>query len=126
MKIELQVCTLEQAKRLNELGVIQGKSAFFYDTWMADKNILQYNSGMVHGEGYKDAESCYSAFTVAELSIMLLEYAETYYTKNGKWGIGDADAYFDTQAEASADRLIYLLENNIITSEEINKRLNHE
>ena len=121
MRAENQVCTLEQAKRLSELGIIQGHSLFFFDGWSNEYRI-QFNSS--HKDGYyKDAESCFSAFTVAELSIMLLEYAETYFSKNGTWLIGDVDWNFTTQAQASADRLIYLLENDILTVEEVNNRL---
>ena len=120
MKIEDQICTLLQAERLNELGVIQGKSVFYYDTSPAVK--IAYNRS-TQNPGYFYSNSCFSAFTVSELSVMLLEYAETYFSKNGTWRIGDADADFDTQAEASADRLIYILENDIITVEEVNNRL---
>ena len=125
MKIEDQICTLLQAERLNELGVIQGKSIFYYDTFPSVKFPsfkIAYNRN-TENPGYFYSNSCFSAFTVAELSVMLLEYAETYFSKNGTWRIGDADADFDTQAEASADRLIYILENDIITVEEVNNRL---
>lgn len=119
MRLEDQVCTLFQAKTLNELGVVQGCSLFFFDWW--SENIKFYSS---HTDGhYNDAGSRYSAFTVAELSVMLLEYAETYFTKHFKWRIGNEDWDYDTQAEASADRLIYFLENNILTVEEVNNRL---
>ena len=120
MKIEDQICTLLQAKRLNELGVIQGKSVFYYDTSPAVK--ISYNRS-TQNPGYFYSNSCFSAFTVSELSVMLLEYAETYFSKNGTWQIGDADWNFTTQAKASADRLIYLLENDILTVEEVNNRL---
>jgi hypothetical protein len=69
MKLESQICTLEQAKILSRLGIIQGCSLFFYDSW--SKELLpKFNSS--HKEGhYKDAESCFSAFTVSELGCML-------------------------------------------------------
>lgn len=124
MNIQSQCCSLVQAKKLNELGVIQGCSLFFFDGWSKDYRI-QFNSSHKDGH-YKDAKSCFSAFTVAELSVMLGAYAETYFTKNNTWRIGDADWDFNTQAEASADRLIYLLENEIITVEEVNKRLQND
>lgn len=125
MKLQDQCCTLEQAKKLKELGVVQESLYCFYDG-----GFLKDLWGTIQTKEWRESKSVsattYSAFTVAELSIMLLEYAETFYTKNGKWRIGDADIDFDTQAEASADRLIYLLENEILTTKEVNKRLNYE
>lgn len=142
MDISKQVCTLEQAKRLNELGVVQGKSIFYYDCGggtcrlcFADKN---------EGDGYYEALSCYSAFTGAELGVMLPNkhgHCETrsYYDDHiGGW-FSDyrviktdgphidwslaAETEGDTEAEARAALVIHLIENKIITTEEINQRL---
>lgn len=138
MKIENQCCNLIQAKRLNELGIIQGKSFFFYDTWKSDKNSLSYNLGNAE-PGYLDAKSCFSAFTVAELGVMLPEGYTMSETTNfdepyRKWICGkvfcdgdDVDyekcGYGSTEAEARAAMLIYFLESNLITASEVNKRL---
>jgi len=82
MKLIDQVCTLEQAKRLKELGIVQGRS---YAAWI--KNLC-YNDTEFHfepvnypgcsNEGYENfGKGClqgYSAFTVAELGAMLPDY----------------------------------------------------
>lgn len=123
MELEDQVCLLDQAKKLKELGVAQ----LTLFTWKVNnvQSVVTTTPMAYWIDKYAPqiGNTYYAAFTVAELSIMLLEYAETYFTEGGKWRIGDADFDFDTQAEASAGRLIYLIENDILTVEEINNRL---
>lgn len=122
MKLEHQVCDLIQAKRLKELGVKQNSLYCFYDG-----GFLKDLWGTIQTNEWRESKSVsattYSAFTVAELSIMLLEYAETYFSKKRTWRIEGADLDFTTQAEASADRLISLIENNILDINEVNERL---
>lgn len=148
MKIELQVCTLEQAKRLNELGIKQGLSIFFYDT-VVNKTFFNENNV----DGYFNAETCFSLFTVAELGMMLPDGAnisgdnhvaqfhsfricvsaqrnnEKYccYADNSSpvesTEYGDVYTVWktisgNTEAEARAAMLIYLLENSLITLEQ--------
>ena len=135
MNIEKQCCLLEQAKRLNELGVAQGLSLFFYDCG-SGKTSFEFNRSNEIDGMYFDAFSCYSAFTVAELGVMLPEIdvihwdvhplsnnnarlkrfynAEVCYHSFGAWS---------NEAEARAAILIHLLETNRITADEVNERL---
>jgi len=151
MKIENQVCTLEQAKKLNKLGVKQGCSLFFFDTWMADKNKLQFNSSHSDGD-YKDAQSCFSAFSVAELGVMLpmnlFSEDKKYSTEVYKYDVSDEQelenivwsaSYSEpfqlyakslilcepnlTQAQAMAELLIKVIELKYDNVESINERL---
>lgn len=77
MKIEKQVCSLEQAKRLKELGVVQGVSYFIWNSYTT-QSFLSDNTGRVLPE-FKVQEPLrtseyigqYSAFTTTELGIML-------------------------------------------------------
>ena len=157
MKLEQQVCSLELAKKLKELGVKQ-ESLFhwylkpydngldeYWEIWQLD---FCYIPGGFFGKS-SDEEDCvenenlseyvadseqYSAFTVAELGEMLpfeLEGAHWIYDleskkEGGQWVIGylnsGGDAlndkgFFsaDTEADARAKMLIYLLENKLIT-----------
>lgn len=92
------------------------------------------NSAHQSDEGYKDAESCYSAFTVAELGLMLPDNHLAIRTTMGEFSAWE---YFKrgslmpmvdvrTEAECRANILIYLLETGIIKPEEINQKLlNH-
>jgi hypothetical protein len=123
MKLELQVTSLELSKRLKELGVKQ-ESVFWW-------NVL-FNSGETELENFQryktsDGSPCddsISAFTVAELGEMLPAGYASAHGKDMKWicfcefkRSGD-EGYLkhgDTEADARAQMLIYLLENKLIT-----------
>jgi hypothetical protein len=111
MKLQNQVCSLKSANELSKWGITQGKSVFFYDTWMADKNKLQFNSGHQNGDGYKNPESCFSAFTTAELLLM-----------NGEL-ITINNQQLPISAEAIADHLLGRLERDEVSAETCNSRL---
>jgi hypothetical protein len=123
MKLEQQVCSLELAKRLKELGVKQ-ESLVKWDT-LGDHAELSY--------GYSTYPGLvrYAAFTVAELGEMLPEaflwegvtqvglHCGKY---TGGWHVyyksaGKRIHYEDgkTEVAARAKMLIYLLENKLIT-----------
>lgn len=137
MKLENQVVSLELAKKLKELGVRQ-ESFFKWGNVYIDGQYHwslyvppEYNkvpnpSLWVHG---------ISAFTVAELGEMLPDFIteEHLYTyqqyrnwsdrkkpKHGVsyWFMGREELHFtdaDTEADARAKMLVYLLENNLIS-----------
>lgn len=149
MTLEQQVCSLESAKRLKELGVKQ-ESLYHWrnstltaynwrvDTdhtkqpvfWLDDKS---YDDDDAESNDYKrtrvESQEELSAFTVAELGEMLptdikaLEGTAWFETRKktttGQWMVAydwDEDAYVkhaDTEAEARAKMLIYLLENEL-------------
>ncbi|MDF2189306.1 hypothetical protein [Paraflavitalea sp. CAU 1676] len=136
MKIENQVCTLEQAKRLKELGVMQ--CGYFLWSKTGELKPDDYNNW--------DPVDPASSFTVAELGAMLpgkFQYKDeecfvdsTKYCTDITWLAGIhttwahekpvvAKKYFSGQTEAQvrATMLIYLLEKKVITAEEVNKRL---
>ena len=129
MKLEHQVCDLIRAKRLKELGVTQNINLFYYSSHPSNiylQLVVASDSALyvIKGDLLKNNFNGFvSAFTVAELSIMLLEYAETYFTKKNTWRLLGADLDFVTQAESSGHRLISLIENNILDINEVNNRL---
>lgn len=142
MKIENQVCTLEQAKKLKELGVIQEESQFYYrgqNVWHHNEVTDWPNQEQFYdlfGSG-AEAGQIFAAFTVAELGQMLPAGYDTMagtvtltkrewlgYDLYGKY-IPSEKAY-DTEAQCRAAMLIYLIESKLTTPEETNKRLNHE
>lgn len=137
MKLQDQVCTELQADRLKELGVAQ--ESLFYHTHSEKWGVMPKSSIDFSGDPS-------SAFTVAELSIMLPDYYPSWRFKvsessqERKWiatvicspkppGVDDIhtahefDRYAKTQAEALATLLIALLETETITAEEVNARL---
>lgn len=136
MKIEQQCITLEQAKKLKELGITSPSIMKWYNSSVGV--VLLHN---VHGEQYLENE--WYAFTVAELGVMLPDYFKEndqqfpfkeYYSHTNKnmWkfnnfftGYNSSKIVVDasTEAEARAVMLIYLLENKHIAAEECNARL---
>lgn len=137
MKLENQVCSLELAQKLKSLGVKQESVCWWARDWGSETG----ETFVTHDEARWDV--IYAAFTVAELGEMLpwfvKEHDEMYWItliKNGPspvtgktWNIEYAtieneereckilgsDATADTEADARAKCLIYLLENKLIT-----------
>lgn len=131
MELKDQVCSLELAKRLKELGV-KKNSLFYWDSHCIEELKTQGNYGIT-----SDGE--YSAFTVAELGemlpviifekniknklIMRKVNSNTQYVYEVKYiGINQSNIFLEaTEADARAKMLIYLLENNYIKVEDINE-----
>jgi hypothetical protein len=129
MKLENQVCSLELARELKELGVKQ-ESLFW---WAFDKkqngnwgepNDAKYSYlwDVTYSAGLMEinAEVVVSAFTVAELGEMLknLKYISGLPSWDGSnWVTIGHDFKASTEADARAKMLIYLLENNLLTNE---------
>lgn len=67
MKLEDQVCSLELAKRLKELGVKQES----YFQWYRESEGWSYNLGQVSVFQTSDPAPYFAAFSVAELGEML-------------------------------------------------------
>lgn len=130
MKLEDQVCGLELAKKLKELGVKQ-ESIFAWAEVNQGGNNWKYQ--VVQSDFQADCEYI-SAFTVAELGEMLPLYLkrdansglpfsvercglQTYKTYDGKGWVVCYDFLSRsgrTEANARAKMLIYLLENKLI------------
>jgi len=139
MKLENQVCTLEQAKKLKTiLGELYGLFVYMENKALpSDSKIMlatQTESfkqmGKIEGSAWI---KYYPAFTVSELSIMLP--SETYMKRTGsedseyanwEW-IDDGNeagwGNYNTQVEAAADMLIIYLEKNKLSVEACNERL---
>ena len=124
MNLEDQVCSLELAKKLKELSVKQ-KSYF---SWVNDKDYSWQVWNPTFASEYETDSTTewLAAFTVSELGEMLPPYfctvdAERKYKWScEKWSRGIIDAevptqYANTEADARAKTLIYLIENKLIT-----------
>lgn len=149
MDIQKQCCTAQQAERLRELGVAQN-SYFCYahdvkkmhpsfngetTEWEAEYN--ETPAFMEVGSASFDGLVYYCAFTVAELgeAIKLHGLYTSINTVFHGWAVHHVNGYTDfdfprgdsnsreTEAEARADILIHLLENKLISAEEVNQRL---
>lgn len=125
MKLEDQVAPLEASERLKELGIKQ--DSLFYHTH-SDWGVMPKTSIDFSGNPT-------SAFTVAELGVMLPNAFNTMQVtsddgRNNVWrGYDDEekdcplDKEYATEADARAAMLIHLLENKLITPEKVNARL---
>lgn len=156
MKLENQVCTLEQAKRLKELlGEFYGLFVYMENKALpSDSKIMlskQTESfkqmGKIEGSAWI---KYHPAFTVAELGVMLPHFDNlaqmggfvhlTEFDPSGQdgkpfycvWeydkdkegaGFGREIIDGETEAQARAAMLIYCLERQLTTPEEVNNRL---
>ncbi len=110
MKLEKQVCSLELAKRLKELGVKQES----YFMWASVKEGEHAQVLPFQWEAKKTA----CAFTVAELGEMLPQGAATFQRSQTNeyrcvpprelQGLPSVNG--DTEADARAKMLVYLIE----------------
>jgi hypothetical protein len=138
MEPSQQVCSLELAKRLAELGVKQ-ESYFYWVNWSSERHA---RSGWHIEEGaHRDCESI-AAFTVAELGKMLPHSVNVGKQSISYWDIKEKfwhndgrriyEMYFDsylgvpespqqrsfretTEADARARMMVFLLENKFVT-----------
>ena len=133
MKLENQVCSLELAKRLKELGVKQ-ESLYYWS--LCQGCVKEYGAKGIKVDyelGDSGHGDKWSAFTVAELGEMLpvkffdKEYDEEMYTVFSKnddewityyvYSEEGGEAYRETdknEANARAKMLIYLIENKLM------------
>jgi len=106
MKLEDQVCSFEQARKLTELGVTLDTTFHW--------------------------ESFYPALTVAELGVLLQPYTVVRNVDKGKiywrllddyhlprWESKAPLFYKDTEAEGRAEALIWLIENGYVKVESL-------
>jgi hypothetical protein len=133
MKLEKQVCSLELAKRLKELVAPQWSALY----WVGGtKGYVLADSDKGHRSGIGDRDF-YSAFTVAELGEIIRKSTSSGFdfgvvmsdsAANGfriwladtegddfPWTFDDESTFIEeSEAEARAKMLIYLVKNNLI------------
>ncbi len=128
MKLENQVVSLELAQKMKELGFkqesffvfVKNRQTAFPDIYPMRIFDAEYHNGKTQPAFHYDI-IC-SAYTVAELGEMLPEnfYESMGRTLKGGWCVlldkdEDTMLYADTEADARAKMLIYLVENKLIT-----------
>jgi len=120
MKIQDQVVNLELSKQLKKLGVKQNNDLFYWHANVGNQYyLMRLTRTMIEYDPSRDI----SAFTVAELGEMLKKYKAF---KNGDiselpkydqildvW-VGFMAETSNTEADARAKMLIYLIENKLI------------
>lgn len=112
MKLEDQVCNLQLAKKLKELGVEQ--NSLFW--WVKDKFDEFDDTYSLHYQPSYRVD--YSAFTVAELGEALKvsdpQVLKRYEGFGEVWFCPNKSGQASTEANARAKMLIWLIENNYI------------
>lgn len=138
MKIQDQVCTLEQSKRLKEFGIKQ--DAIWFWTYPVKEKMISTRKGIIHyttcedilrdNDGDEFDHEVAAAFTVAELGVMIgnAQYSVSYRFDNIWFWHAEINTEpfgaFKTEAEAKAAILIHLLEQELaINVEGVNARL---
>jgi len=139
MKLEQQVCTLEQAKRFVELGIAQDGGHLYvyvppfpvFNDSLKLCSLSEYERQLSQSALSDDARALvgyYPALTVAELGVMLPHsHLPKYFKLWDEWSYKEEDGSvrgYSLEAHARAAFLIYLIENNFATAEEVNQRLN--
>jgi hypothetical protein len=150
MQLEHQVCTLEQSKKLKELGLFQDSALFSWcgneshaannKPWVWISQTIPVNNQMEEmRQDIPSAKPFAAAFTVGELGRMLT-FPDKYYktspiklsfkTPADKWSLdlnveteNEEEILFEHEAHARAALLIYFIENDIHTAEYFNTRL---
>jgi hypothetical protein len=109
MKLENQVCSLDLAKRLKELGV--KLESLFWWRWFEGTNDFELANSQYLPEDI-------SAFTVAELGerIMTSEDLDLPWYGNGVWfwSTPSGGSFEKTEADARAKMLCYLVESKLM------------
>lgn len=117
MKIESQVCTLNQAKKLKELGILQQS----YFVW-GENNRKVIEEWSIEG----NEDVFYAAYSVAEIGIMLKGHnTPIYWHVWNEWCFKENNdpRGYGTEASARAEYLIYLIKSNLINVDDCNNEL---
>lgn len=130
MKLEDQVITFEQAKRLHQLGVDSGSDCYWVywveNDFNPDEYILEWYGS--HGAGTYD--ECYNAYGVAELMRMIGMYSFSRRDTDGfmcGFALDVEKAYTGLLNEfpgaGLGNLLIVLLETKQMTPEAVNEKI---
>ena len=140
MKLDEQVCSYSQAKKLAQLGFTS--TTQFY--WITSESFGKTDPVLVSVQDQQTSAegSFYAAPTVAELGILLpteISHEDELYYLQGTIGNRQGEFYYiwfqssldnaewelfpsiekDTEAEARAEALIWLIENDFVSVEKL-------
>lgn len=119
MKLEDQVCSLDLAKSLKELGVKQESALIWMQEHPKRKDDVRWRVVVSDGWNKEALFDWLPAFTVAELGEMLPIMwlpvkAEGEAESPWMWVTNKAKQQWEnTEANARAKMLVYLIENNL-------------
>lgn len=139
MTIENHVVSLDLAKRLKELGVLQNSFFFWtnHDCQNESKNINEFYLQNKDGEDHHYYEFCcsansnddekYSTYLATELGEWLPEWFDSGKISDGDFVCRFMEKHIDknhhsfaeNETDARAKMLIYIIENKIINVEDL-------
>jgi len=113
LELKKQVTSLEPSKELKKLGVRQ--DSLWYWTWAEWNGETEWVL-IPWDRAIKLNKETYSAFTVAELGVMLPMWITSEKTNEGKFFVRSEEyiTLENTEADARAKMLIYLIENKLM------------
>ena len=125
MKIEKQVCSLNQSNKLKELGIKQKSFFYWFYEWVQFGVLVDIEHSTAPNE---KPEFVTSAFTMSELGAMLNVtidgvLPEKYNKKEVNAWFAINAKYYQTEADLRAGILIYLLETGLLAVSTCNSRL---
>lgn len=140
MKLENQVCSIEQAEELKRLGLAQRSLFHYVNNWLNPRKLPVDNGQIIvmgtekHQYNLRAKErdtsiEFVSAFNVAELGELLgrhIEIVQYSENKGDFYMYWDSLGRFETEAQARAFVLIESIKEGVITIEDVNKKLNSD
>jgi hypothetical protein len=133
MDLSKQVCSIENARILKNIGISINSAVLYVDGKLAipdgdsPKLYIRYDDKEYHGILFKD--EVLNAYSSAELGEMLPPNKPFTHKDGNMWccsyGVDFPRCRAEfalTEADARAQLLMYLIENELITIEEINMR----
>lgn len=135
MKLKNQVCTMEQAKQLKELGIVQDQGSFYWEqlkppvTEGCSTQRLQAGVDTFHPMSDSVVKERFCAFTTSELGIMLPNGYFTLMLDDGSWTAYDPLSNlvpvepfecFTAEPHIRAELVIFLLKRKDIGKDAVN------
>ena len=125
MKIENQVCSLNQSNKLKKLGIKQKSFFYWFYEWVQFGVLVDIEHSAAPTE---KPQFVTSAFTMSELGVMLNVtidgvLPEKYNKKEVNAWFAINAKYYQTEADLRAGILIYLLETGLLAVSTCNSRL---
>lgn len=125
LELEKQVCSLESAKRLKELGWPQESLFYWCEPWPRDTDQTPHVNTW-HYATESNVRFKYSAYTCSELGELMPNWAATFkstYPEGIRWTAEDGQSpehkhIGNTETEARAKMLIHLTENGLVKTKE--------
>jgi len=119
--------TLDQARKLHKLGV-RKESDFYYCSYKGEQFNKYYKLQIIQNT-FKYAFPAYNAEELIKLlrakehiQIDIYSHDDGFmFHQEGSWVAGEDDIHGSTLTEALANKLIFDLENGIVSIEEVNK-----